>query len=115
MDVCGGGLRKMRKAKSSTGELGFTLIEILIVISILTILGGLLFPAFARARESARQTTCLSNERQFALAFAQYDQDWDDRLPSGTAGTLGQGWAGQVFPYVKDARIYQCPDDVKRG
>src|SRR5579871_5430299 len=89
----------------------FTLIELLIVLSILTILAGLLFPVFAKARERARQTTCLSNERQLGLALAMYSQDYDESLPSGTAGWLGLGWAGQSYPYVNNTDIYRCPDD----
>src|SRR5258706_4266160 len=56
----------------------FTLIELLVVVSILTILAGLLFPVFARARESARQTSCTSNQRQIGLAVAMYTQDHDE-------------------------------------
>ncbi|MCW3097337.1 MAG: prepilin-type N-terminal cleavage/methylation domain [Chthonomonadaceae bacterium] len=92
---------------------GFTLIELLIVISILTILAGLLFPVFAAARERARQTTCFSNERQIGAALLMYAQDYDEQLPSGTLGWPGNGWAGQIFPFVKSADIYKCPDDDK--
>lgn len=91
---------------------GFTLIELLIVISILTILGGMLFPVFARAREAARQATCLTGERQLGLALALYSQDYDEHLPAGTVGTRGQGWAGQVYPFVKHVDLYRCPDDA---
>ncbi len=94
---------------------GFTLIELLIVLTVIAILAAMLFPVFARARERARQTTCLSSERQFGLAFAQYTQDYDERNPSGTIGNLGRGWAGQAFPYVKSADLYKCPDDATRA
>ncbi|PIR27424.1 hypothetical protein COV40_00910, partial [Candidatus Berkelbacteria bacterium CG11_big_fil_rev_8_21_14_0_20_42_15] len=43
---------------------GFTLIELLVVIAIIAILAAILFPVFARAREKARQTSCLSNTKQ---------------------------------------------------
>src|SRR5438552_19093646 len=107
----------MRRSRTARGALrrGFTLIELLTALSIITIIAGMLLPAVVRARESARQSVCLSNERQFGLAFAQYTQDWDDRLPAGTAGFMGQGWCGQLFPYIRDPRIYRCPDDVKLG
>src|SRR5256712_9786426 len=55
----------------------FTLIELLVVIAIIAILAAILFPVFARAREKARQTACLSNCKQIALAFQMYQQDYD--------------------------------------
>src|SRR5436853_7103493 len=85
---------------------GYTLIELLIVLSILTILSGLLFPAFAAVRERARQAACLTDERQLGLALLQYSQDYDEGLPSGTIGTVGQGWAGQIYPFVKHVALY---------
>lgn len=65
----------------SKSAAGFTLIEMLIVIAIIAILASILFPVFARARESGRQTTCLSNLRQMSLAFRMYTQDSDERVP----------------------------------
>jgi prepilin-type N-terminal cleavage/methylation domain-containing protein len=91
---------------------GFTLIELLTVLAILSVLAALLFPVFARARERARQTACLSNERQLGLALTIYSQDYDECVPSGTAGALGQGWAGQTYPYVKSVELFRCPDDA---
>jgi prepilin-type N-terminal cleavage/methylation domain-containing protein/prepilin-type processing-associated H-X9-DG protein len=100
-------------------KIGFTLIELLVVIAIIAILAAILFPVFAKAREKARITTCASNERQLGIAFLAYCQDYDANLPCGTnaavtvaAGVSSyEGWAGQIFPYVKTAGLYHCPDD----
>src|SRR5215210_2677139 len=65
----------------------FTLIELLVVIAIIAILTAILFPVFAFAREKARQSSCLSNEKQIALAFLQYTQDYDGAYPPVYGGT----------------------------
>jgi len=62
---------------------GFTLIELLVVIAIIGILAAMLFPVFARARESARKTQCLANVKNIALAVNIYLTDWDKFLPIG--------------------------------
>jgi prepilin-type N-terminal cleavage/methylation domain-containing protein/prepilin-type processing-associated H-X9-DG protein len=90
---------------------GFTLIELLVVIAIIAILAAILFPVFAKAREKARQITCASNEKQLGLGFLQYSQDYDEKWPTGDDGNLGQGWAGEIYSYVKSTGVYHCPDD----
>jgi prepilin-type N-terminal cleavage/methylation domain-containing protein/prepilin-type processing-associated H-X9-DG protein len=63
---------------------GFTLIELLVVIAIIAILAAILFPVFAQAREQARSTSCLSNNKQIGLATKMYAQDYDENFPMGT-------------------------------
>jgi len=104
---------------------GFTLIELLVVIAIIAILAAILFPVFAAAREKARQTTCASNEKQLGLGLLQYVQDYDEYPPCGfnytweaaNGGTadIGVGWAGELYPYVKSANAFSCPDDKNYG
>jgi prepilin-type N-terminal cleavage/methylation domain-containing protein/prepilin-type processing-associated H-X9-DG protein len=60
---------------------GFTLIELLVVIAIIGILASMVFPVFARARESARKAVCLSNVKNVALALQMYFADNNDTFP----------------------------------
>ena len=89
----------------------FTLIELLVVVAIISIIAAILFPVFAKAREKARQATCASNLRQLGLAFAQYAQDYDEYVPCGNIHCLNEGWGGQLYSYLKNAGVFQCPDD----
>ena len=94
----------------------FTLIELLVVIAIIAILAAILFPVFAKAREKARQASCLSNERQLGLGFLQYNQDYDETMPYGqNVNNQIVGWAGCIYPYVKSTAVYKCPDDATVG
>jgi len=88
---------------------GFTLIELLVVIAIIAILAAILFPVFAKAREKARQSSCLSNVKQMALAWLQYAQDYDECLPPQYWN--GRYWAQLIRPYVKNDQIFICPSD----
>jgi len=95
---------------------GFTLIELLVVIAIIAILAAILFPVFAKVREKARQTACLSNEKQQTLGMLQYVQDYDESFPRvyGTGpGNPGDtiGWADAIQPYIKSTGVFHCPDD----
>lgn len=86
------------------GRRGFTLIELLVVIAIIAILAAILFPVFAQARGKARQVACLSNQKQIALAWTMYAQDYDETSPN--PAFLGRLWVLQK--YQKPSR----PDDM---
>jgi len=100
---------------------GFTLIELLVVIAIIAILAAILFPVFARAREKARQASCLSNIKQIALAGLMYLQDYDERFPGHGCGWadpwLSNGrtetcYTAKIYPYTKNIQMFKCPSDL---
>jgi prepilin-type N-terminal cleavage/methylation domain-containing protein/prepilin-type processing-associated H-X9-DG protein len=90
---------------------GFTLIELLVVIAIIAILAAILFPVFAKAREKARQTTCLNNLRQISAAATMYVQDHEEVFfpDTGTAA-----WATVLSSY-NGPSIYDCPTKTGKG
>ena len=105
---------------------GFTLIELLVVIAIIAILAAILFPVFARAREKARQTSCLSNVKELMLGALMYAQDYDEVMLRLNIGYNGRAfiytepngnsrtgdyilWHTMVYPYIKNVQIYNCP------
>jgi len=102
---------------------GFTLIELLVVIAIIAILAAILFPVFARAREKARQTVCLSNVKQITLANLMYAGDWDEQFfpnevtcnPPGNFVEGATSVAVAVNPYIKSPKIWQCPSAAVAG
>jgi prepilin-type N-terminal cleavage/methylation domain-containing protein/prepilin-type processing-associated H-X9-DG protein len=116
--------RKLKQVTSlRKSAKGFTLIELLVVIAIIAILAAILFPVFAQAREKARQASCLSNMKQLGTALLMYVQDYDEQFPCGSKQAFpngptnlnqviaGVGWAGQIYPYTKNAQVLKCPDD----
>jgi len=101
---------------------GFTLIELLVVIAIIAILAAILFPVFAQAREKARSSSCLSNQKQIALAFSMYSQDYDETYPPGffvdPTTSLAFRWEDSVKPYIKGGNvggILTCPSASSRA
>src|SRR5262249_45585266 len=100
------------KMPKRSPQRGFTLIELLVVIAIIAILAAILFPVFAQAREMARRTACISNNRQIGLGINMYVQDYDEiYCPyfSGYVPATGQYtspqfyWPQLVAPYIQKA------------
>lgn len=104
---------------------GFTLIEILVVVAIIALLAAIMFPVFARARENARKSSCLSNLKQISLGWMMYTQDYDEMAPIAdyysADGNIEYGWdftlnylngatsPGLLNPYIKNGQINNCP------
>jgi prepilin-type N-terminal cleavage/methylation domain-containing protein len=104
----------------------FTLIELLVVIAIIAILAAILFPVFAKAKEAAKKTQDLNNQKQLALGMFTYSTDSDDVFPSAyfhrawnpASGGRVAGhnhWSGVIFPYVKNWDIFVSPGDKLQG
>jgi len=103
---------------------GLTLVEILVVIAIVATLTAIVLPVFYTARAIARQESCLTNINQLGTAMHLYAQDFEDTFPrflappdlySDTQPYTNRGWAGRIYPYVKDARVFRCIEDSSHG
>jgi prepilin-type N-terminal cleavage/methylation domain-containing protein/prepilin-type processing-associated H-X9-DG protein len=110
-----------RPLRSLAQRNGFTLIELLVVIAIIAILASILFPVFARARENARRSACLSNLKQIGLGLMQYTQDYDEKYPIQPNGQVpyyathdnstatNMSWFNAMEPYTKSKQLLICP------
>jgi prepilin-type N-terminal cleavage/methylation domain-containing protein len=87
---------------------GFTLLELLVALAVLTLLAAFLLPVFAAARDAARRSTCLSNLQQLAKAHLLYVQDYDEALPGWFFFGKASGntyWPEFLQPYYHDAQF----------
>jgi prepilin-type N-terminal cleavage/methylation domain-containing protein len=101
---------------------GFTLVELLVVISIIGMLAGLLLPAVQAAREAGRRAVCMNNQSQLALACVNYDSAKQCLPPM--RGKVGEkitedatdvnvvSWIGFVLPYMEFNQLYQNLSNV---
>lgn len=112
-------------------EKGFTLIELLVVIAIIAILAAILFPVFAKAKETAQLTTCVNNMKQWSTAMQSYVDNYNGYFPCAGVNLqykhtpkdrFGGGDGGSVTCYdalakytAKSEKIKWCPVSVARS
>lgn len=106
------------RRSSAPGRRGYTLVELLVVISIIVALVGILMPAFQVARESSRRTQCLNNIRQVGQAIVGYDSatsslpGWRNRVGNYPSTT---SWTVPILPQLGNQEAYDWFDKYSVG
>lgn len=109
---------------------GFSLVELLVVISIIATLATMLLPTLSRAKEKARTITCVNNLRQIGISLRLYVDDHRDRFPpsrvtnKSVRATIGgrdpilrlapyfvPARQRPLFTYLEASEVYRCPRD----
>lgn len=96
---------------------GFTLIEVLVAVGIISVLAGMLLSVCLEAREKARGMSCISNLKQVGTAATLYSQDYEETMVGTDQGGEEEDedsqqeafWADLLMPYLKAPRVFECP------
>ena len=88
-------------------RLGFTLVELLVLIAIVGLAIAILLPAVPAARETARRAQCTNNLRQIGLAMHEY-HDHLGSLPPGVKGCCWGTWILFILPYIEQESLYSA-------
>ena len=101
---------------------GFTLVELLVVVGIISVLAALLLPTLVQAQEAARRTVCAANLKNVGLGFTFYADDNGGCFPAAQDPVslepyywlwMGRGWRGLVVPYLSGTlAVLYCPSDA---
>lgn len=98
-----------RARQRFVARVGFTLVEILIVLAVIGVLSSILLSVFFSARDKSRTISCAANLRQIGLAMQIYMADYRDFYPSYHPGPANCSWADRIFPYIKSPKVLWCP------
>jgi prepilin-type N-terminal cleavage/methylation domain-containing protein/prepilin-type processing-associated H-X9-DG protein len=116
-------MKSTPKSKIQLPKFAFTLVELLVVITIIGILIAILLPAVQAAREAARRTQCCNNLKQLALAMLQHEAQykffpsggwgyrWTGDPDRGTGKTQPGGWSFPILPYLEQRAVYDLGSD----
>ena len=108
--------RQNKKSAKSCNMLtvkSFTLIELLVVIAIIAILAAMLLPALNKAREKAKQISCLNNLKQLGTTAILYRGDYNEWIhPCRESSAWANFWYDSLNDYIKNEEIFHCPSHV---
>jgi prepilin-type N-terminal cleavage/methylation domain-containing protein/prepilin-type processing-associated H-X9-DG protein len=92
-------------------DLGFTLVEMLVVVGIIAVLMAILLPVLFQARQKARQTQCASNLKQTGAALIMYADDYDGYAARGQYYPWDSShlWTDSIQPYLRNTDVLKCP------